>query len=154
MAALLYLCLFLSLPTSFKLLGLSATYRELHAPWEGYLCGLIGLLSSLALFLCAEVTISKNMPFVGILADKCRAGAAASITLGLAFGYFSSFVPTLFFCLSAYFSYNLLGFYGVSLCALAMLSTTPIHSALQSTAALASNALTAAKIANLNDEEK
>lgn len=75
---------------------------------------------------------SRGLPFTNALADSCRAGAAASITLGLAFGYFSSLIPTLFFSLAAYFTYNLLGFYGLALATLAILSTTPVHLALQS----------------------
>lgn len=151
MGGLLYLCVFLSLPSQFQLMGVFGTYSDLHAPWEAYVCGLIGVITSFLLFLCSEVTNSKSMPFVNILAEKCRAGPAASITLGLAFGYFSALIPTLLFSLSAYLSYSMLGFYGVSIAGLGILSSTPIQLALQSIEAISGNALTAGRIANLND---
>lgn len=53
MAGLLYLCVFLSLPSSFLLNGVFGTYNSLHAPWEGYVCGLIGIVTSLLLVGCA-----------------------------------------------------------------------------------------------------
>ena len=49
MAAALYLCCFLSLPSNFKLQNIFYTLNNLHHPWEVYLCTLLGTIVLLAL---------------------------------------------------------------------------------------------------------
>lgn len=102
----------------------------------------------------AEAATHKHLPFLNAFTDKCRAGPAATVTLGLAFGYLALVLPTIVFCLAAFFSYGLLGFYGVSLAALAFLAVTPLQLALQSSGGLAADALAAAGVAGLKDDEK
>lgn len=48
---------------------------------------------------------NKDLPFVQFLTNKSRRGPAAGITLGLAFGYLSSFIPATFVVLATFYGY-------------------------------------------------
>ena len=94
------------------------------------------------------------MPFVRKLADKCQKGAAASVTLGLAFGYFSSIAPTIIVALVVFYGFSFLGFYGVALAILGFISTFPVQLALQTLSPISSNAHISSKIASLSEDEQ
>jgi len=74
------------------------------------------------------------------LANTCKAGPASNVTLGLALGYFSTFVPALFIALTAYVSNKTMGYYGVSLAALGMLSNLPLSLAIDGYGPISDNA--------------
>jgi Na+/H+-translocating membrane pyrophosphatase len=105
MAPALYLCCFLSLPSNFKLQNVFSTLFNLHQPWEAYLCTLVGNLSFLAFSFFGFFATNKQYPFVQSLADKCRKGPAAGVTLGLAFGYLGSFIPGTVVILAAFYGF-------------------------------------------------
>ena len=71
------------------------------------------------------VTSHAYAPVRG-LADTCKAGPASNVTLGLALGYFSTFIPAIFIAVTAFVSNSYMGYYGVALSALGMLSNLPI----------------------------
>lgn len=83
------------------------------------------------------------------LADTCKAGAASNVTLGLALGYWSTALPAIFIALTAYVSSDLLGYYGVSLAALGMLSNLPLSLAIDGYGPISDNAGGIAQMAEL-----
>lgn len=83
------------------------------------------------------------------LSDACKMGPATNIIYGLALGYFSTIIPVIVLCLVCYFSHNTLGFYGVSLAALGMLSNLPICLAIDSYGPVSDNAGGIAEMAEL-----
>jgi Na+/H+-translocating membrane pyrophosphatase len=74
------------------------------------------------------------------LAETCKAGPASNVTLGLALGYMSTLAPVIFIALTAFFSTKLMGFYGVSLAALGMLSNLPLSLAIDGYGPISDNA--------------
>lgn len=59
---------------------------------------------------------------------------------GLALGYLSTIVPVIVLCIICYYSHTSLGYYGVSLAALGMLSNLPICLAIDSYGPISDNA--------------
>ena len=153
-AGLLFFASYLSLPDSFKLLGVNNLLNPQHAYWEVFLCSLVGLVAYLALGLFCYQINSPSLPFLKSLADKCRKGPAASVTLGISFGYLSSLGPALLVCLVTLCGYEFLGFFGIGVSILGLLSTFPIQVALQSLSPIASSAAMSISIAALGEEEK
>lgn len=74
------------------------------------------------------------------LASTCKAGAASNVTLGLALGYMSTLVPAIFIALTAYVANRNLGYYGVALSALGMLSNLPLSLAIDGYGPISDNA--------------
>jgi Na+/H+-translocating membrane pyrophosphatase len=74
------------------------------------------------------------------LSDACKTGAATNIIYGLSLGYYSTIIPVIVLCGVCYFSHSSLGFYGVSLSALGMLSNLPICLAIDSYGPVSDNA--------------
>lgn len=128
--------------------------NTIHSGWEAFLCGLVGIVAYVVLGVFSDLVASRRLPFVASLADKCRKGPAAAVTLGLAFGYLASFAPAIIISLVIFYGYQFLGFYGIALSILGFIATFPIQIALQSLAPIASDAATSARIANLRDDEK
>lgn len=57
------------------------------------------------------------------VAESSRTGAATVVIYGIALGYRSAVIPIIILCVDIFVSFYLLGMYGVSLCALGMLSS-------------------------------
>lgn len=74
------------------------------------------------------------------------------MTLGLAMGYMSTIVPIVMVVTAGYFANMLLGFYGVALAALGMLSSFPISLALSSLESLSRNTSEIVHMAALGEE--
>lgn len=83
------------------------------------------------------------------LAESCRTGAATNIIYGLALGYLSTIIPVICLCFSAYYSSKLLGYYGVALAAIGMLSNLPICLAIDGYGPISDNAGGIAEMAEL-----
>lgn len=62
------------------------------------------------------------------------------MTLGLALGYMSTVVPVIFIAVTALISNELLGYYGVALAALGMLSNLPLSLAIDGYGPISDNA--------------
>ena len=74
------------------------------------------------------------------LANSCKTSASTNIIYGLALGYFSTIIPVIVLCFVVYSSHINLGYYGVSLAALGMLSNLPIWLAIDGYGPISDNA--------------
>lgn len=128
----------LSYPSSFVLDGLKDN-PVLH-PWKPYLCALFGLVSGMIIGGYTEYMTSHGFKPVRELAESCKTGAATNIIYGLALGYKSTVVPAILIALTAFGSCRLMGYYGVALAALGMLSNLPISLALDGYGPISDNA--------------
>ena len=72
------------------------------------------------------------------------------MTLGLALGYFSTVVPAIFIAVTAFFSNYFLGYYGIALAALGMLTNLPLSLAIDGYGPISDNAGGIAEMADLN----
>lgn len=86
------------------------------------------------------------------MAETCKAGPASNVTLGLALGYMSTLVPVIFIAITAYASNKLMGYYGVSLAALGMLSNLPLSLAIDGYGPISDNAGGIAEMAEMGPE--
>ncbi|CAM6002086.1 unnamed protein product [Sphagnum balticum] len=86
------------------------------------------------------------------LAEQCKVGPASNVTLGLALGYMSTLVPAVFIAVSAYVSNRLMGYYGVALAALGMLSNLPLSLAIDGYGPISDNAGGIAEMAEMGEE--
>lgn len=87
-----------------------------------------------------EYMTSHGFKPVRELAESCKTGAATNIIYGLALGYKSTVVPAILIALTAFGSCRLMGYYGVALAALGMLSNLPISLALDGYGPISDNA--------------
>jgi Na+/H+-translocating membrane pyrophosphatase len=85
------------------------------------------------------VTSHSYSPVRG-LAATCKAGPASNVTLGLALGYFSTLIPSILIAVTAFVANHLLGYYGVALGALGMLSNLPLSLAIDGYGPISDNA--------------
>ena len=88
------------------------------------------------------------------LAGSCRTGAATNIIYGLALGYLSTIVPVVLIALTAYGATYFLGYYGVALSALGMLSNLPISLAIDGYGPISDNAGGIAEMAEMGEETR
>jgi inorganic pyrophosphatase len=87
-----------------------------------------------------EYMTSHTYTPVRELAGSCKTGAATNIIYGLALGYLSTIVPVICIALTAYGASTLLGYYGVALSALGMLSNLPVALAIDGYGPISDNA--------------
>ena len=113
---------------------------DLHGPWEPYVCSILGLISGMIIAAFTEFVTSHSYSPVRGLAETCKAGPASNVTLGLALGYFSTFIPSIFIAVTAFIANRLLGYYGVALGALGMLSNLPLSLAIDGYGPISDNA--------------
>lgn len=76
-------------------------------------------------------------------------GAATNVIYGLALGYLSTIIPVVVLCFVCYYAHSSLGFYGVAISALGMLSNLPICLAIDSYGPISDNAGGIAEMAGL-----
>lgn len=112
----------------------------------------MGLVSGMIIAAFTEFVTSHAYFPVRELADTCKAGPASNVTLGLALGYMSTVVPVIFIALTAYFSNDFMGYYGVSLAALGMLSNLPLSLAIDGYGPISDNAGGIAEMAEMGEE--
>lgn len=117
-----------------------------------YLCALFGLVSGMLIGGFTEYMTSHSYDPVREVAESCTTGAATNIIYGLSLGYMSTIVPVLLIALTAYFSNKFLGYYGVALAALGMLSNLPISLALDGYGPISDNAGGIAEMAELGQQ--
>ena len=118
-------------------------------PVHPFLCSIFGLVSGLIIAAFTEYMTSHTYQPVRNLSVACISGAASNITLGLALGYLSTVVPAILIALTAYFANSFLGFYGVALAALGMLSNLPLSLAIDGYGPISDNAGGIAEMAEL-----
>ena len=101
---------------------------------------MFGLISGMVIGWFTEYMTSHTYSPVRELAGRCRTGAATNIIYGLSLGYFSTIIPVLAIGLTAYGASKLMGYYGVALAALGMLSNLPISLAIDGYGPISDNA--------------
>jgi inorganic pyrophosphatase len=112
----------------------------------------MGLVSGMIIAAFTEFITSHSYRPVRELAETCKAGPASNVTLGLALGYMSTVVPVIFIAVTAYVANYLMGFYGVSLAALGMLSNLPLSLAIDGYGPISDNAGGIAEMSNMGEE--
>ena len=111
-----------------------------RSPGYAYLCQIFGLLSGLAIGAFTEFMTSHSYKPVREVADSCKTGAATNIIYGLSLGYFSTIVPAVFIAVTAFVANLWLGYYGIALAALGMLSNLPVGLAIDGYGPISDNA--------------
>eukprot|EP00919_Chromeraceae_sp_WS-2016_P040131 GHVR01095827.1.p1 GENE.GHVR01095827.1~~GHVR01095827.1.p1 ORF type:complete len:110 (-),score=3.55 GHVR01095827.1:42-371(-) len=109
----------------------------------------MGLVSGMIIAAFTEYVTSHSYGPVRELAESCKAGPASNVTLGLALGYMSTLIPVLFIAITAYFSNYFMGYYGVALAALGMLSNLPLSLAIDGYGPISDNAGGIAEMAEM-----
>ena len=138
LAGAIYGAAIISYPQNFVLTELQGV-QVLH-PWKPYLCALFGLVSGMLIGMVTEYMTSHSYQPVRDVAGSCETGPATNIIYGLALGYMSTVVPVILIALTAYGACHFMGYYGVALAALGMLSNLPISLALDGYGPISDNA--------------
>lgn len=125
---------------------------DVKQPYHAYLCAAFGLVSGMIIGGFTEYMTSHTYQPVRELAGSCRTGAATNVIYGLALGYLSTIVPVICIALTAYGSSKFLGYYGVALGALGMLSNLPIGLAIDGYGPISDNAGGIAEMAEMGEE--
>lgn len=120
--------------------------------WTPYVCSVMGLISGMIIAAFTEYVTSHSYRPVRELAETCKAGPASNVTLGLALGYMSTVVPVIFIAITAYVANHFMGYYGVSLAALGMLSNLPLSLAIDGYGPISDNAGGIAEMAGMGEE--
>lgn len=139
LVGIIYLAAYLSFPSNFYLQS-QADKTKLISPTTPYLCSLFGLVSGMIIAAFTEYVTSHTYSPVRELADTCKAGPASNVTLGLALGYMSTLIPAVAIAVTAFLANDFLGYYGVSLAALGMLSNLPLSLAIDGYGPISDNA--------------
>lgn len=84
------------------------------------------------------------------MAQVCSTGAATNIIYGLALGYLSCIIPIIVLCAVVYYAHTTLGYLGVALAALGMLSNLPICLAIDGYGPISDNAGGIAEMSELD----
>lgn len=111
-----------------------------HTFLDVFLCIWIGLIAGMIIGYVTKVMTSYAYKPVIELADSCKNGAATNVIYGLALGYLSTIIPVIVLCLVCFYSHSSLGYYGVALAALGMLSNLPICLAIDGYGPISDNA--------------
>lgn len=141
---------YISLPFSFYL-KYNASDMIIRYPHHGILAVLIGLYAGLAIGYITEAMTSHSYTPVREVANQCKTSAATNIIYGLALGYLSTIIPIICIAIASFVSYKMLGFYGVALAALGMLSNLPIGLAIDGYGPISDNAGGIAEMSELGE---
>lgn len=147
----IYLVAYLSYPENFELIITETEMKKDLAPWTPYLCSVLGLVSGMIIAAFTEYVTSHTYSPVRELAASCKAGPASNVTLGLALGYLSTLVPVIFIAVTAFVANHYMGYYGVSLAALGMLSNLPLSLAIDGYGPISDNAGGIAEMAEMGE---
>ena len=134
---LIYLVAYISYPQKFILTDQKDSTLGV---WTPYLCSVMGLVSGMIIAVFTQYVTSHSYRPVRELAQTCKAGPASNVTLGLALGYMSTVVPVILIAATAFVSNYFMGYYGVSLAALGMLSNLPLSLAIDGYGPISDNA--------------
>ena len=123
-----------------------------RTPFDIFGCIAIGLVAGLIIGTITEIMTSYQYKPVKELSEACKTGPATNVIYGLALGYLSTIIPVIVLCVVVYYAHSTLGFYGVALSALGMLSNLPICLAIDGYGPISDNAGGIAEMANLPEE--
>ncbi|MFT4679343.1 MAG: K(+)-stimulated pyrophosphate-energized sodium pump [Flavobacteriales bacterium] len=113
---------------------------------------LVGLAVGALISMFTEYYTGLGKKPVMDIVQKSSTGAATNIIAGLAVGMMSTFLPILLFAGAIWGTYELAGFYGVSIAASAMMATTAMQLAIDAFGPIADNAGGIAEMSDLPDE--
>lgn len=148
----LYLGAYLCYPKNYVLIDIS--FSKSYQAYHAYLCSIFGLVSGMLIGGFTEYMTSHTYGPVRELAGSCKTGAATNVIYGLALGYLSTLVPVILIALTAFGSSRLLGYYGVALAALGMLSNLPISLAIDGYGPISDNAGGIAEMAEMGEDTR
>ena len=149
----IYLAAYFTYPEKFVIyFGNETDVSDDLGPWTPYLCSIFGLVSGMIIAAFTEYVTSHSYTPVRELADTCKAGPASNVTLGLALGYMSTVIPVLFIAVTAFVANLYMGYYGVALAALGMLSNLPLSLAIDGYGPISDNAGGIAEMAEMGEE--
>jgi K(+)-stimulated pyrophosphate-energized sodium pump len=120
--------------------------------WDIYLCALIGLGVTAALFVLTDYYTSTRFGPVKSTAQASVTGHATNIIQGLAKGLQATALPALVIVLGIFGSYELAGVYGIGVAVMAQLSLTGLIVALDAFGPITDNAGGIAEMAELPEE--
>ena len=142
-----YIVAYACLPMDYIITSSHGTVRG--TPLSAVICSVVGLWAGFIIGWFTEYMTSHTFTPVREVAKSCETGAATNIIYGLALGYYSTIIPALCIGLTAYFSFKSLGFFGIALAALGMLSNLPIGLAIDGYGPISDNAGGIAEMAEL-----
>lgn len=140
----------MNLPDDFNY-GFSNAGFKLRHPTHAFFCTIAGLWAGLAIGYITEYMTSHSYGPVREVANACRTGAATNIIYGLALGYLSTIVPIFCIAITSYVCLKLLGYFGVALGALGMLSNLTIGLAIDGYGPISDNAGGIAEMAEMGE---
>ena len=120
--------------------------------WDIYLCALIGLGVTAALFVLTDYYTSTRFAPVKSTAQASETGHATNIIQGLAKGLQATALPALVIVLGIFGSYELAGVYGIGVAVMAQLSLTGLIVALDAFGPITDNAGGIAEMADMPED--
>jgi K(+)-stimulated pyrophosphate-energized sodium pump len=120
--------------------------------WDIYLCSLIGLGVTAALFVLTDYYTSTRFSPVKSTARASETGHATNIIQGLAQGLQATALPSLVIVAGIFGSYELAGVYGIGVAVMAQLSLTGLIVALDAFGPITDNAGGIAEMADMPEE--
>ena len=143
------------IPVTYWLMHGLTTTAGLAAPpwWHFYLCALIGLVITAALFVITDYYTSTRFSPVKSTARASQTGHATNIIQGLAQGYQATALPAIVIALGIFGAWKLgHGIYGIGVAVMAQLSLTGLIVALDAFGPITDNAGGIAEMAELPEE--
>ncbi len=143
------------IPVTYWLMhGLTTTAGIAATPWwHFYLCALIGLVITAALFVITDYYTSTRFSPVKSTARASQTGHATNIIQGLAQGYQATALPAIVIALGIFGAWKLgHGIYGIGVAVMAQLSLTGLIVALDAFGPITDNAGGIAEMAELPEE--
>jgi K(+)-stimulated pyrophosphate-energized sodium pump len=142
------------LPVTYWLMhGLTTAVGDAPKWWHYYLCALIGLVITAALFVITDYYTSTRFSPVKSTARASQTGHATNIIQGLAQGYQATALPAIVIALGIFGAWKLgHGIYGIGVAVMAQLSLTGLIVALDAFGPITDNAGGIAEMAELPEE--
>ena len=114
-----------------------------------FYAALAGLVTTVAIGFITEYYTGRDGKPVRDIAEASRTGAATNLIAGLATGFKSTILPVIFIISAIFVSFQVAGFYGIAIAAMAMLSLTGIIVSVDSYGPITDNAGGIAEMAGL-----
>jgi K(+)-stimulated pyrophosphate-energized sodium pump len=142
------------IPVTYWLMhGLTTELGSAPKWWHFYLCALIGLVITAALFVITDYYTSTRFAPVKSTARASQTGHATNIIQGLAQGYQATALPAIVIALGIFGAWKLgHGIYGIGVAVMAQLSLTGLIVALDAFGPITDNAGGIAEMAELPEE--
>ncbi len=127
---------------------IQTTYTSMGIFWSV----LTGIVAGALICVFTEISTGIGSRTVSSVISKSTAGSSANVLAGLVSGMRSTFFPVLVIIIGIIVSYQVGGFYGISMAAVGMLSSAGIRTAIDTYGAISENAGDIAQLSNLPAE--